>query len=44
MKMTHAYNPQHLADYKAAIAFFKAAKKSFDAKRTVIQELAQGES
>ena len=28
VKETHKKNQQHLADYKAAIAFFKVAKKS----------------
>ena len=31
VKNTHKDNPQRLADYEAAIVFFKAAKKSFDA-------------
>jgi hypothetical protein len=31
VKNTHKDNPQRLADYEAAIAFFKAAKKSFAA-------------
>jgi len=31
VKETHKNNQQPLADYEAAIAFFKAAKKSFAA-------------